>query len=227
MLKALLFDIDGTLVETDTLHYEIWRKVLAEEGLKIDGAAYKQKISGRLNPDIVGDLLPHLSLEHQTAFAEHKEAVFREQAELQPLDGLLACLSWASDRQLICAVVSNAPQKNAEFMLKALNIASAFSLVVLGGDLPHGKPHPLPYQEALRLLNLDPEETIAFEDSPSGIQSAVTAGIPVVGIASTHVPEDLKTLGAAIVVKDFAEPLLMEWLNQKLEGSFEIPLIKP
>jgi len=216
MLKALLFDIDGTLVETDTLHYEIWRQVLAEEGLAIDRNFYKQKISGRLNPNIVSDLLPRFSPEQQLAFAERKEAVFREQAVLQPLDGLLDCLSWARDRRLICAVVSNAPKKNAEFMLKALNVASAFSLVVLGDDLPHGKPHPLPYQEALQQLNLSPTEAIAFEDSPSGIQSAVAAGITVVGIASTHEPADLKRLGAAIVVRDFANPVLLEWLDQKL-----------
>ena len=215
MLKALLFDIDGTLVETDTLHYEIWRQVLAEEGVEIDGNAYKRRISGRLNPNIVKDLLPHLSLEQQTAFAEHKEAVFREQAALKPLDGLLDCLSWASDRHLIRAVVSNAPKENAEFMLKSLNVTDAFSLVVLGGELPHGKPHPLPYQEALRLLNLLPEEAIAFEDSPSGIQSAVAAGIAVVGIASSHDPAELKKWGAAIVVKDFADPALTEWLSQK------------
>lgn len=218
MLKALLFDIDGTLVETDTLHYEIWRQVLAEEGLEIDDAAYKQKISGRLNPNIVKDLLPHLSPEQQTAFAEHKEAVFREQAALEPLNGLLDCLSWASDRHLIRAVVSNAPKENAEFMLNALKVADAFSLVVLGGELPHGKPHPLPYQEALRLLDLSPEEAIAFEDSPSGIQSAVAAEIAVVGVASTHDPEELKKLGAAIVIKDFADPLLIKWLSQKLDA---------
>ncbi|HEY9628013.1 MAG TPA: HAD-IA family hydrolase [Coleofasciculaceae cyanobacterium] len=218
MLKALLFDIDGTLVETDTLHYEIWRKVLAEENLAIDNAAYKEKISGRLNPDIVRDLLPHLSPEQQVAFAEHKEAVFRQQVELQPLDGLVDCLRWASDRSLIRAVVSNAPKANAEFMLQSLNVASAFSLVVLGGELPYGKPHPLPYQEALRLLDLSAEEAIAFEDSPSGIQSAVAAGIAVVGIASTHDPAELKSMGAAIVVKDFADALLMEWLNLQLDA---------
>jgi HAD superfamily hydrolase (TIGR01509 family) len=217
MLKALLFDIDGTLAETDTLHYEIWEKVLQEHELTIDNAFYKEKISGRLNPDIVQDLLPHLPPEQQEAFIEHKEATFREQASLRPLDGLLDLLEWAKQQNLPCAVVSNAPKENAKFMLEALAVEAAFPTVILGGDLPIGKPDPLPYQEALRQLNLEATEAIAFEDSPSGIQSAVGAGIAVVGIASTHNPEDLKQLGAAIVVRDFADPLLMQWLNQRLD----------
>lgn len=216
MLKALLFDIDGTLAETDTLHAAIWFKVLQEHGMDIDSAFYKQKISGRLNPDIVRDLLPHLSPAQQAAFIDHKEATFREQASLQPLDGLLECLDWAKSQGLRCAAVSNAPRKNAEFMLKALAVEAAFPTVILGDDLPLGKPHPLPYQEALRQLSLEPAEAIAFEDSPSGIQSAVGARIPVVGIASTHSPQDLQTQGAAIVVKDFADPLLIPWLEQRL-----------
>ncbi|HEY9641106.1 MAG TPA: HAD-IA family hydrolase [Coleofasciculaceae cyanobacterium] len=217
MLRALLFDIDGTLAETDTLHYKIWCQVLQEQGLEIDNAFYKEKISGRLNPDIVQDLLPQLSPEQQAAFIEHKESTFREQAALEPLDGLLDLLEWARQQQLPCAVVSNAPKENAKFMLKALDVEAAFPTVILGGELPIGKPDPLPYQEALRQLNLLATETIAFEDSPSGIQSATGAGIPVVGIASTHEPQGLKELGAAIVVKDFADPLLMQWLQQRLD----------
>lgn len=216
MLKALLFDLDGTMVETDTLHYEIWREVLREHQLEIDGNFYKQKISGRLNPDIVQDLLPQLSSEQQESFIEQKEATFRSQANsLRPLAGLVDILEWADQQKLSRAVVSNAPRENAEFMLRALKIEHRFPVVVLGDDLPIGKPDPLPYLEALRQLNIVAEEAIAFEDSPSGIRSAVGAKLPVVGIASTHEPQSLEALGAAIVVKDFTDPRLMAWLAQR------------
>ncbi|MBD3883814.1 HAD-IA family hydrolase [Phormidium tenue FACHB-886] len=218
MITALLFDLDGTLAETDTLHYEIWRVVLQEQGLNIDQDFYKARISGRLNPDIAQDLLPHLSPEEQAAFVDHKEATFREQAELHPLSGLIAFLDWAA-QQFACAVVSNAPRENAEFMIRSLKVEDYFPIVILGSDLPIGKPDPLPYLEALKRLGISAAEAIAFEDSPSGIQSAVGAGITVVGIASTHDPAGLAAEGAAIVVKDFADPKLMEWLEGKLGQS--------
>ena len=219
MITTLLFDLDGTLAETDTLHYEIWRIVLQEQGLAIDQDFYKAKISGRLNPDIARDLLPHLSPVEQNAFLDHKEATFREQAKLKPLAGLMDFLNWAVQQQLTCAVVSNAPQENAEFMIKSLNVSDYFTTVVLGSDLPIGKPDPLPYMEALKRLGVPASQAIAFEDSPSGIRSAVGAKIPVVGIASTH--EGLEAEGTAIVVQDFADPRLMAWLEPQLGQSAE------
>ena len=213
MITTLLFDLDGTLAETDTLHYEIWRIVLQEQGLAIDQNFYKAKISGRLNPDIARDLLPHLSPVEQNAFLDHKEATFREQAKLKPLAGLMDFLDWAVQQQLTCAVVSNAPKENAEFMIESLNVADYFTTVVLGGDLPIGKPDPLPYLEVLKRLGVSASEAIAFEDSPSGIRSAVGAKIPVVGIASTH--QGLEAEGTAIVVQDFADPRLMAWLEPR------------
>jgi beta-phosphoglucomutase-like phosphatase (HAD superfamily) len=79
-----------------------------------------------------------------------------------------------------------------------------------------GKPDPLPYLEALRQLQLAPEETIAFEDSPSGIRSAVGANILTVGIASTHDPNELAQLGTSLVIADFTDVKLMPLLQQAI-----------
>jgi HAD superfamily hydrolase (TIGR01509 family) len=214
MLKALLFDLDGTLAETDSIHFLIWQACLRDYGLEIDRSFYKAKISGRLNPDIVADLLPQLSQSEQEDFIWRKEAEFRNQADsLSRLPGLSDLIDWASQKGLKQAVVSNAPRENAEFMLKALHLETHFDTVVLGDDLPVGKPDPLPYQEALKRFNLTKEEAIAFEDSPSGIRSAVAAGITTVGIASTHEPDELRQLGAILVVSDFTAPDLASLLN--------------
>ena len=223
MLKALLFDLDGTLTETDTLHYAIWHKMLKPYQLEIDRAFYQKKISGRLNSDIVQDLLPQLAPDQQAAFIEQKEAAFRAEAALSPLAGLIPFLEWANQQHLHRAVVSNAPRENAEFMLNALKLKSVFSTVILGDDLPMGKPHPLPYQEALRQLQISAAEAIAFEDSPSGIQSAVAAEIKVVGVASTHTPQGLRAEGATIVIQDFADPRLIEWIYHQFRLPTDTP----
>lgn len=226
MLKALLFDLDGTLTETDSLHFEIWRDRLQPYGYTVDRAFYQAQISGGLNPEIIARLLPQLSAEAQTKFAWEKEAEFRQRAEfLTPLPGVLDCLNWAKQHGLKLAVVTNAPRENAAFMLSILHLDQTFPTVILSEDLPFGKPDPLPYLEALRRLEITPDETIVFEDSPSGIQSAVRAGLFTVGIASTHDPAYLSTLGAKLVISDFTDPRLTDLLNQGLLNQGLAPTI--
>jgi HAD superfamily hydrolase (TIGR01509 family) len=214
MLAALLFDLDGTLVETDSVHFQIWQDMLRPYGLEADRAFYKARISGRLNPDIVKDLLPQLSETAEEQFIWQKEAEFRRRAgTLLPLAGLMDLLDWAENQGLQQAVVSNAPKENAEFMLRSLGLEQRFAAVILGDDLPKGKPDPLPYQTALDRLGISALEAIAFEDSPSGIRSAVGAGILTVAIASTHDPKELLAQGATLVINDFADPQLAELLH--------------
>ena len=75
--------------------------------------------------------------------------------------------------------------------------------MVLSDEIGIGKPDPAPYQYCLDQLNILPEEAITFEDSPSGIRSAIAAGIKTIGVASTHDPNSLKDLGVAFVIDDF------------------------
>ncbi|HEY9696837.1 MAG TPA: HAD family phosphatase [Trichocoleus sp.] len=204
MLKALLFDLDGTLANTDPVHFQNWQEILQTFGVSIDRSLYRTHFSGRRNIEIVQDVLPQLSPEAGNELSAQKEAMFRTQVEsLTPMPGLLEVLKWADEQQLQRAIVTNAPVENVEFMLRVLHLEEVFPLVILGDELPLGKPDPMPYLAALDHLNITAEEAIAFEDSPSGIRSAVAAGIPTVGIASTHDPQRLYQLGATLVVDDF------------------------
>ncbi|MDX2228292.1 MAG: HAD-IA family hydrolase [Leptolyngbyaceae cyanobacterium bins.349] len=218
MLQALLFDLDGTLANTDPIHFATWQDVLQPYGLDIDREFYDQNFSGRLNAAIVAHLLPQLSAQEGEQLSWQKEAEFRRRAmgELQPLAGLMDLLQWANTQQLKQAVVTNAPVENAEFMLQVLGLATHFQTVVIAEQLERGKPDPLPYQVALEQLSVSSQAAIAFEDSPSGIQAAVGAGVLTVGIASTHPPEDLYTVGATLVINDFADPRL----NDLVQFSF-------
>lgn len=215
MLKALLFDLDGTIADTDPIHFQTWKEVLHEYGVEIDRPFYQARFSGRLNPAIVQDMLPHLSVEEGQEVSDRKEANFRQSAvhSLVPMPGLVEVLAWMEQQQLQRAVVTNAPVENAQFMLQTLKLEALFSVVVLGQELPKGKPDPMPYQVALEKLGVAAEEAIAFEDSPSGVRSAVSAGIPTIGIASTHAPEELYPLGVTLVVPDFADPRLLDYLQ--------------
>lgn len=211
MLKAILFDLDGTLANTDPLHFEVWQEILRTYQIEMDHPTYKRQISGRQNPEIIQDFLPQLSASEAEKLADEKEERFREMAlNLQPLDGLMEMLAWVEQQKLKKAVVTNAPRLNATFMLDVLQLSERFETVVLGEEMVAGKPDPAPYTFCLNQLQIQPKEAIVFEDSPSGIRSAVGAGIETVGVASTHEPETLKRWGATHVIDDFYDIHLWE-----------------
>jgi HAD superfamily hydrolase (TIGR01509 family) len=215
LYRALLFDLDGTLTETDSLHLPTWVDVLRPYGIEVDEEFYKERISGRSNSKIVEDILPNLSVEDGRELADAKEASFRERAgELEPLPGLLDFLREGQRFGLRLALVTNAPEENVEAILLALELREFFDEVVLSDEVEDVKPDPAPYKAALDKLDVAPEEALAFEDSTSGIASAVGAGVPTVGIASTQAPETLEDAGAFMVAKDFADPELRKLLNR-------------
>lgn len=214
MLAAILFDLDGTIVNTDPLHYQAWREMLLSYGVEIDETFYKSRISGRLNPEIVKDILPQLSPSAGQKVAEEKEALFRQLAlHLQPLSGFSELLAWTETHQLKRALVTNAPRLNTEFMLELLGIKAAFHTIVLADDCIAGKPDPAPYQVALKNLGITAENAIALEDSPSGIRSAVGAGIRTIGITSTQSPQVLQEIGAFMTIPDFTDLQMWTFLN--------------
>jgi HAD superfamily hydrolase (TIGR01509 family) len=204
--RAVLFDLDGTLAETDSLHLPTWVEALLPHGIEVDEAFYRENISGRANSEIVGDLLPDISELEGRDIVETKEASFRERAgELEPLPGLLDFLESVKEGGSRTGLVTNAPRENVVAVLRALRLEDFFDLVLPAEEVRVGKPDPEPYLVALEKLGADPAETLAFEDSVSGIASAVGAGIPTVGIASTQEPDRLREAGAFMVARDFTD----------------------
>ena len=209
MYRALFFDLDGTIAETDSLHLPTWVDVLGPLGVHVDEEFYRENISGRTNTEIISELLPDLPAEENRHLGATKEASFRERAgELEPLPGIVDFLDGAKRRGLKTCLVTNAPAENVEAILPALRLQEFFDAVVLSEDVEAVKPDPAPYRAALKKVGVAPEEALAFEDSVSGIASSVGAGIPTVGIASTQTPERLREAGVFVVVEDFTDPKL-------------------
>src|SRR3712207_1702947 len=150
LYRALLFDLDGTLAETDSLHLPTWVDVLRPHGIEVDEAFYKENISGRSTGEIVRQLLPDLSTEEGNNLADAKEASFRELAgELEPLPGLLDFLKESRECGLKTALVTNAPEENVEAILLALELGEFFDEAVLSDEVGTVKPDPAPYRAAL------------------------------------------------------------------------------
>lgn len=219
MLKALIFDMDGTLVHSDPVHLRAFAEVLGPEGVAVDEEVYRNTIIGHTNPSIFASLLPHRTVEEHVDFADRKEAAFRRlAADLQPLDGLLELLDWAESHALDIALVTNAPMLNADHMLDMLGVSSRFSVKVTIEQVARGKPDPLPYLTALERLGVPAEQAIAFEDSPSGMKAAKGAGLFSFGVLTGLSAEEMQAVGADRTIANFRDATLWDILRERSRG---------
>ncbi len=214
---TLLFDLDGTLTDTDALHLKAYQILLAPLGRTVTHDDYKQRIMGAVNEAIMAWLFPGEPVLRHRDLADEKERLFRSLAgEMQPLAGLTELLAWAETHEIKTAVVTNAPRANAEMMLGALGLANRFPVLVLGDELARGKPDPLPYLTALDRLGAEAARALAFEDSRSGVAAAHGAGIETIGMLTGLDAATLRASGASATIRDFADP----WLLAKLDREF-------
>ncbi|UDL95727.1 HAD-IA family hydrolase [Lichenihabitans sp. PAMC28606] len=216
MTATLLFDLDGTIVETDHVHFKAFQNTFAPHGVSVDWETYRKTIIGKANPAIAAAFLPHVPVDRHHAIMENKEAAYRALlGEIEPAPGLLDLLAWAERHAIPCAVVTNAPRANAELVLKSLGLDTRFDVLVIGPELADAKPHPLPYLTALALLGGAAASSVAFEDSPSGATSAVAAGLGVVGLLTSVDASDLTAVGVEIMAKDFTDAAVLAYVSER------------
>lgn len=210
MTFALLFDLDGTLVDTEALHLKAFQVVF---GRDIDMDYYTSQIAGRSNDRIMAAAFPDRSVEEHLALSERKESLYRSfVGQLEPTPGLPELLEWAARHGFPCAVVTNAPRANATLVLAALGLADRFDCVIAGDEVGQPKPHPEPYLTALATLGADASNAVAFEDSLSGLSAAVAAGLPTFGMVTTLGEAALLQAGAIRAIPDFRPGPLWAWL---------------
>jgi HAD superfamily hydrolase (TIGR01509 family) len=206
MTAALLFDLDGTLVDTDAEHLVAFQRAFAPHGILLDRTEYVASIMCASNEMIGRKFLPHLphDLREQTLAA--KEQAYRDGlGDLEPIAGVAALLDWADAKGLARAVVTNAPRANAELVLAAIGLAERLPIRVIGGELARSKPDPLPYLTALERTGARAENSVAFEDSLSGVRAAAAAGLAVVGITTSLDAARLIEVGAIFAAADFTD----------------------
>ncbi|SDO46322.1 HAD family phosphatase [Afipia sp. GAS231] len=217
--RALLFDIDGTLADTDALHVEAFNQIFAPRGHAFDRARAAKELTGFSNASIGARFLADEPPERQAAIMSEKEEAFRKLAsgKIRPLAGLMTLLDRADHAGIPMVAVTNAPRLNAEMMLSGLGIMHRFKAVVIGDELAHGKPHPMAYREGLRAVNAAPNLSLAFEDSRSGIQSATAAGIATIGMRTSLGHDDLFGAGAVMTAGNFEDAELLRLVDATMK----------
>jgi HAD superfamily hydrolase (TIGR01509 family) len=212
---ALLFDLDGTLVDSDPLHHAAFAAILAERGRELTIAEYRDHIMGHPNDEILGRYFPG----EDVAILNRKEAMFRDSlaAAVEPVPGIHAVLDWAELNAVGCAVVTNAPRPNAVTMLAAASLAHRLPTLVIGDECERPKPDPAPYVAAMQALGATPSRSIAFEDSRSGLRAARSAGAHVFGMMTGLTADQLLAAGAHAAIEDFTDTAL--WAHLESLGA--------
>jgi len=213
-LTALIFDMDGVLVDSNPLHREAWARFNLLHGLATT-ADMHERMYGRRNDQIVRDFYgDSLSAEEVASRGRAKERIYRELAadrlEEILVPGLKRFLD--SHHHLAMAVATNAQPENVNFVLDRAALRPYFRAVVDGDQVVNPKPHPDVYLKAAKLLDADPAECVVYEDSHSGAAAAVAAGMRVIGVRTTYV----NLPGTCLNVDNFLSGDLEEWLEAQL-----------
>jgi beta-phosphoglucomutase len=197
--RAVLWDLDGTLVDSAEHHWIAWRDVMAREGHPVTREAFTSSFGHRNDSILRGLLGPDLSDEEVERIGEAKEALYRRFVREHGLDALPGALPWierlkgAGWRQ---AVASSAPAANIEAAVQAIGITSFFDALVSADEVGAGKPDPAVFLAAASRLEVHPARCVVVEDAPAGLEGARRAGMRSVGVLSPHHSE----LSADVVV---------------------------
>lgn len=190
--KAILFDHDGVLVASEPLHTEAWARLLGELGIPFVPAEIEAQV-GRTAPETLTALLdlhrPGWSASDYDveALAARKNVYYLDWAEtrLAPNPGVREGLAWLRANGIRSAVVSNARRRELHGTLAQLGLVGLLDEVVSREDAGVAKPDPRPYLLAAECLGLDPAQCLAVEDSPTGLEAALSAGIPAAAVLTT------------------------------------------
>ena len=209
MLKAIIFDLDGTLVDSLPYHHESWRIFFKKNNIEENdfNEIYKNYKGGgtlELMTSVFGDKYTKDELEKMS---DDKEVIFRDiyRSKIFPINGLRKFLDSLKKNNILLSIGSNAIRKNVLMTIKELGITNYFSSIICGDEVSKGKPDPEMYIKTLSNLKVNKNECIIFEDSIEGVTAAKNANIKAIGVTSSQSSEILKSVGAFKTIEDYTK----------------------
>jgi HAD superfamily hydrolase (TIGR01509 family) len=208
-VEAVLFDLDGVLVDSISIHREAWDSALGEMDLPpLDRRRYSEML-GRTNRDILTGYLDSQALSFplstQLEIIASKERFFRRLLKegLQTTPGVIRWLEFLKKHQILCSVASSGEMVNIVTVLELLDLSDYFASIISGAHLPASKPDPMVFLLAAASVGVTPKNCMVIEDAPAGIQAAKTANMLCCALATTLSYDDLKQ--ADLVLGDLSQ----------------------
>ncbi len=214
MIKALLFDLDGVIVDTAVYHYKAWKKMANGLGFDID-EQFNEKLKGISRMDSIALILEHggisLSPDEVQSLAnaknDHYVGMINQMTPDEILPGILTLIGQLKENNIKIALGS--ASKNAPIILEKVGLLSAFDAIVDGNSVSKSKPDPEVFLKGAIALGLANNECVVVEDAYAGIQAAHAAGMKAIGIGSNiHLPN------ADIVIESFENRNILDLLKE-------------
>ena len=190
--KALLFDLNGTMVDDMHYHINAWHGLLINLGANLTLSQMKQECYGK-NDEMLERIFPgRFSETEKQRIGSEKEAAYREAflPDLKPIDGLTYFLQSVHATGIKMAIGSAAISLNIDFVLDGLNIRHFIDAIVSADDVVNSKPHPETFLKCAEALSVKPQDCLVFEDAPKGVEAALNAGMDCIVITTMHSPEE-------------------------------------
>ena len=216
MLRGVVFDLDGVIVDSHPLHKQAWRAFLASMDKQVPESDLDFIFEGRRRRDILIHFLGKLSDSEIQEYSERKDFFFQQScADPEAVAGTVEMIRKLKQAGLKIALATSASRNRARWTLQQLKIAEYFAVVITGDDVIESKPDPTIYRLAAQNLKIAPECLLAVEDSVCGVQSAKSAGLRCLGIGHGENVPRLIQAGTDRVV-----PNLVDLSIKELEEVF-------
>ena len=205
MIKGVIFDMDGTIVDSLPYHYEAWKIFFNENKVENFSEKLKDYKGGGtldLMTAVYGDKYSRKELKIMT---DDKEIIFREiyKNNVVPIMGFMEMFELIKSKNILVGIASNAIRKNVEMILSELKIYEKFDSIICGDEVKKGKPDPEMFNKTVDRFNLKKEECLIFEDSVEGVLGAVNSKVDVVGITSSTSKKVLNNKGCKITIDNY------------------------
>jgi beta-phosphoglucomutase len=200
---AVLWDLDGTLVDSEEYHWRAWKETLDRQGISITRQDFLSSF-GQRNDEILSQWLGHAAPTGTIQrIGDAKEARYRELVRLEglsPLPGAAEWVEWLHGQGWLQAIASSAPRLNVETILDALGLGGRFQAIVSAEDVRAGKPDPQVFLVAASRLGAEPRCCIVVEDARAGVEAARRAGMRSIGVG-----KNARLLGADAAVSKLSD----------------------
>lgn len=214
---AVIFDMDGVIVDSNPYHKEAWLQFCRKYNIELKEEDVAETIYGKTNEAALKEVFKKdFTPEEADRMGEEKEALYRKlhEKDMEPVKGLISFLQMLKQNNISTAVATNAPVSNLNFILERTQVKPYFDELINAKMVKKGKPDPDIYLKAAEKLKVLPEQCIVMEDSITGVEAGLRAGMKVVAITTTHPAEELAH--THLVINDF-EDLTLNKLTALLD----------